>query len=280
MAVANFIPEIWRAEVLVNFQARTVIANTVAREYEGDARTGNVVNVTEFERPSIVDYATGNDGGSRTIAPQDLTATGQSILIDQEKAFSFYVDDVDRRQAAGGMDVVTRDASAGLAEDAESFLATTMQTSGTDSSPASELTTGNEAFDYVKGLRTTLSSDSVRAPLDGRTLLVNPEFAGLLLGADSKLTDVDTSGSPEGLRNATIGRLLGFNVVETPLLNPGTATCVAYHRSAVGFVSQLNETEAIRAHNSFKDVVRGLHVYGGRVLRPEACLVGVNPAAV
>ncbi len=278
MTVANFIPEVWHAQILVNFTEKSTLSNTVAREYEGTASKGNTVNVTEFAQPSIVDYATGNDGAARTIAPEELTTTSQTIAIDNEKAFAFYVDDIDKRQAAGTMNPVTNDAVAGLREDAEEFIASAMLSQGTDRSGSSALSTGNEAYDFVLDLRTELSSSTVKAPQDGRFLAVNPEFAALLLGADSKLSEVDTSGSPEGLRNAVIGRLLGFTVVESAHLSPGTPACVAYHKSAVGFVNQLESVEALRAPNKFADIVRGLEVYGGRVLRPEACLYYAEPA--
>lgn len=269
MAVTNFVPEVWHAQILANFKQTQIIAPTVAREYEGTARMGNTVRITSFVTPTIVNYATGTSG-ARTIDPEALTDSGQALDIDQEKAFSFFVDDIDKRQAAGQMDPVTNDASAGLVEDAEAFLAALLLSGGTDSTSAETVADGNEAFDVVKRLRTELSASGVKAPLGNRTLVVNPEFSSFLLGADSKLTDVDTSGEAMGLRNATIGQLLGFRVAETSLLSPGLACAVAYHRSAVGYVSQLDNVEALRAQNKFADIVRGLHVYGARVLRPTA----------
>ncbi|THV43459.1 phage capsid protein [Glycomyces buryatensis] len=272
MAVINFIPEVWSATILDNFKQHAVIEPTVATEYEGDATMGNVVHITSFATPTIVNYAVGTSG-VRTVDPEALNDSGQPLNIDQEKAFAFYVDDIDKRQAAGGMEPVTRDAAAGLVEDAETFLADLMLADGTDRTNAEAIEgegAGNEAFEVVKRLRTELSASPIKAPLSGRTLLVNPEFSAFLLGADSKLTNVDTSGDAAGLRNATIGQLLGFRVAETSLLNPGSATCIAYHRSAIGYVNQVNTIEALRAQNKFADILRGLMVYGARVLRPTA----------
>lgn len=269
MAVENFIPEVWASAILENFKQHAVIAPTVATEYEGDATMGNVVHITSFDTPTIVDYTVGTSG-ARTVDPEALNDSGQPLAIDQEKAFSFYVDDIDKRQAAGGMEPVTRDAAAGLVEDAETFLADLMLADGTDRTNAETIANGDEAFDVIKRLRTELSASPIKAPLSGRTLLCNPEFTSFLLGADSKLTNVDTSGDAAGLRNATLGQLLGFRITETSLLNPGSATCVAYHRSAIGYVNQINTVESLRAQNKFADILRGLMVYGGRVLRPTA----------
>lgn len=270
MAVSSFISEVWAASILENFKLTEVIAPTVARTYEGDAsQQGNVVHITSFSTPTIVDYAVGTSG-ARTIDPQDLTDTSQDLLIDQERAFSFFVDDIDRRQAAGSMEPVSRDAAGGLVETYETFLADAMLAGGTDidGGVATTVTTGNEAFDKVLELRTALSD--LKVPPGERTLIVNPGYAQLLLGADSKLTNVDMSGAAQGLRDATLGRLLGFHVMETALLSPGRACAVGYHRSAAGFVSQLTAVEALRSPVKIADIIRGLNVYGGKVLRPTA----------
>lgn len=279
MAVSNFVPQVWHATIMENFRTSAVISNTVAREYEGTAEKGNIVHINEFAAPDIVDYSLGNGEGARTITPQELSATNQALAIDQEKAFAFFVDDIDRAQAAGSFDPITRDASAGLVEDSETFLAETVVANGTVVTPDTAVSDGNTAYDLILQMRTELSSSTVKAPLAGRTLLVNPEFSRYLLGADSKLTNVDMSGDEVALRSATLGQLLGFQVVESPLLSPGTPAAAAYHRSAIGYVNQLDNVEALRDTRKFADIVRGLMVYGGRVLRPEATLVYTEPVA-
>lgn len=269
MAVDNFVPEVWHADILENFKQNEVIAGTVERSYEGTASKGNTVRITSFATPTIVDYATGTSG-PRTIDAEPLNDSSQNLLIDNEKAFSFYVDDIDKAQAAGSMRHVTSDASAGLIEDVETHLANLLVTAGTDvdGGTSESVTTGNEAFDKVLQLRTVLSDNKV--PPGDRTLLVNPGFSRLLLGADSKLTNADTSDDTQGLREASIGRLLGFRVYESALLSPGQPCAVAYHRSALGHVLQLDKVEALRAQNKFADIIRSLAVYGSTVLRPDA----------
>src|SRR5690606_12953036 len=75
------------------------------------------------------------------------------------------------------------------------------------------ITTGDEAHDVIRDLRKVLNKAHV--PLGSRVLVVNAEFEALLLSADAKLTSADVSGSPAGLRSATIGNLLGFRVVRS-----------------------------------------------------------------
>ena len=269
MSVASFIPEIWNSSLLLEFREQATAAALVNRQYEGDAQVGNTVVINTAANVDIKDYATGEGGNPRTTSPDDLVADDQKLLIDQEKNFDFLVDDIDRRQAAGTMDAYTTSAGEGLAEDADrAILATaeagaTTTLDGSGDAPAN----GDEAFDVLRDLRKALNK--LHVPLGQRVAFVNAEFASLLVGADSKLTAVDVSGDNGGLREGTLGRLLGFRIVESENL-PETddPQVVAFYQPAVAFVSQIMDTEAMRAESSFSDRLRGLHVYGSRVIRP------------
>lgn len=273
MAIEHFIPEIWNASMLESFREQAIAAGLVNREYEGDATKGNTVKITSAVDVAIKNYKTGSvsDGSGGTI-PRTTTADaisdlGQDLLIDQEKSFDFYVDDIDRAQAAGSMDAFTRSAAAGLVEDADKFiLSTAVSGAGIeleDAAPADS----NDAFDIIRDLRKGLNQAHV--PASQRVLVVNAEFDALLVGADSKLTAVDTSGSPAGLRDAALGRLLGFTVyVSENLPTVDAPSALAFYQPAVAYVSQIEQTEGLRAQDKFADRLRGLHVYGGKVIRP------------
>lgn len=342
MAISKFIPAIWSSELLVRFAASEVLGATVNRDYEGEASKGNTVHVSSVRTPQVVDYK----ANGRTISPEDLVDAQVDLLIDQEKALAFNVDDVDRVQAAGSFEPVMRDSANALVEDGETFIgnkllsanaigqrvtaadgstttgspvitsasarftladigkavtgtgiaasskivsvnsftnSATLNNNATASAAASVAFTigavyaapasGDDAFNLIKDFRTALSKNKV--PQGDRFLAVTPDFAGLLLGANSKLTSVQVSGDSNGLRDAVIGRLLGFTVVESPMLVPAAGpgpAAVAYHRSAVSFVNQIDKVEALRSTTKFADIVRALHVYGGKLIRPEAAV--------
>ena len=271
MSVASFIPEIWNASLLLEFREQALAASVTNRDYEGDARVGNTVVINTAADVAIKDYAAGAGGNPRTTEPDPVAADDQKLLIDQEKNFDFLVDDIDRRQAAGSMDAYTQSAGLGLAEDADRFLLTLAeagahadnQLDGSGDAP----TTGDDAFDILADLRKALNKKSV--PRGNRVAFINAEFARHLYSADAKLTSVDVSGDSAGLREATLGRLLGFRIIESENL-PETddPQVVAWYQPTVAFVSQITDTEAMRAEASFSDRLRGLHVYGGRVIRP------------
>lgn len=270
MAVTNFIPEIWSAYVLERYVARNVFATLLDRKYEGDAVAGNTVHIPGVVAPAVKDY---KDAG-RTTSADAISDTGVDILIDQEKNIHFYVDDIDAAQANHDLLPLYTDAAGdSLATDADQFIGEMMVENGTPLDIDGSVEKAEEAYDVFKEARKALQKANV--PDDGlRVAVVNAELESLLLGHDSKLTSFDTSGDTEGLRNATIGKLLGFRVVTTNNLPESDAPQgVFFHQRAAAFVSQIQSMEGYRSHTRFADEVRGLHVYGGKVIKPTGVWV-------
>lgn len=269
MAITNFIPELWASALLEVWWNETVFAALVNREYEGIATRGNTVNITGVVVPPVTDYK----AAGRVTNPASITDTGISLLIDQEKATDFFVDDIDRAQAAGSLSAYADAAGVGLVEDSDIFLADLIVAGGT---PVTLTTgtlagalpaTGDEAFNVIKDMRKQLNKNKV--PSANRVCVMNAEFEGLLLTAASKITTFYQVDDTEGLRNATIGQLLGSRMVTSnnlPAMNEPQA--VMFAPRAVAYVSQIDQVEALRAQTKFADRIRALHVYGGKVVRP------------
>lgn len=276
MAITNFVSEIWAAALMEAYHSSAIVTPTVNHDYEGEATRGNTVHITTITTPSIIDYKAAN----RVISPEDLADTDLDLLIDQEKAFGFYVDDVDKKQAAGSFDAVTNDAGAALVEDAESYLLGLMLANGHNANTgATAINSFTTAYNALKSCRTALGKAKV--PSMARYAVVNPEFSDYLLDPAGNLAKANEAGTDSNLQNGAItGRLLGFSaVLETPLLNPGVPTCVGYQAAGAAFVSQMDTVEALRGQTKFADIVRGLHVYGAKVLRPTSVQVFTNPDA-
>lgn len=261
MAFTSFIPQIWNAEMLLAFRQAAVAANLSNGDYTGNAASGNKVTINTATAITIDDYK----AAGRVTSADAIASTSIDLLIDQEKSFDFKVDDIDRRQAAGNLGAYTTSAGQGLAEDADKFLLA-LASAATTHQTATTITTGDQALDIIRDLRKAMNKNKV--PLANRVVAVNAEFEALLLSAASKITNVDASGSPAGLREAIIGRVLGFNVYMSenlPVVSKPQA--VAWYVPALAYVSQIEETEALRDVDSFADRLRGLHVYGGKAVR-------------
>ena len=263
MAVTNFIETLWSSAHLEPYKASQILIPGVNHQYEGELVSGNTVKITAITTPSIQNYAT-----TRTLTIDALSDTTQSLVINKEDAISFKVDDVDRVQAAGSFEPVTRDAAKALAENAETNLIADLKANGTSAGTAA-ITTAALAYAAVVSIRTALVKAKV--PSSDRILAVSPEFAALLLGEASKLTSFDPVGD-EPIRNGVIGRFLGFTVVEHPLLThtSNRPAAIGFHGPSVGFVGQIAKVEAGRMELAFADYIRALNVYGTKVLRPTA----------
>lgn len=275
MAIDNFIPEVWAAGVTQSFIANQVVIPTLNNAFTGDVVAGNKVHIINATTPTIVDYA----GAGRSITAEALNDTEVTLDIDQEKAFSVNVDDVDRVQASSEFAPWVDSAGRALAEDAEDYLLGIMLNGSSDAnSGGATVSDAAGALTAVRTIRTTMSSNKV--PAAGRFLVVNPEMADLLIQG---LDDVSVAGVDSELRNGVIGRLYGFTVLETPLLQPGgeaRPVALGYHEAMAAFVSQVQSLESLRNPSKFADIVRGLNVYGGKVLKTEAVVRYVSaPAA-
>lgn len=277
MSLDNFIPELWSASILENFHNDAVLVGMANRQYESAFTAGSKIHIPGVVDVKVKDYKTGavtGTGGAkvpRTTVPDVLESTGIELVIDQEKSFDFLVDDIDRAQVNQSLDIYTKSAATGLVEDAETFLTAMLTSKGTAATGITNPTDWASAYAAILKLRGKLSAAKV--PAMDRTLLINAAFEEFLLSDGSKLTSFDKSNMMEGLREATIGRLLGFDVVTSPWLDNTKPMAIGFYKPAIAYVSQVEKTESMRAENTFADRVRGLHVYGGAVLRPTAVQV-------
>lgn len=263
MTTLNFIPQLWSSKLLISFRHTAVWAALTNREYEGELTSGNQVNITGLTEITVHDYK----ANGRTTSPDQISDTTQSLLVNQEKNFDFKVDDIDKVQAAGSFGEYTGSAAYGIANDADLFLANLAFSSSTVVTPGTNPTDATSAWDAIRDARKALNKALV--PQGDRVLVMNAEFEALLDGNDAKLMSSQTSGTTDGLRNASIGRLLGFDTYTTEnMQTTAKPQLIGFHKSALAFVSQVQEVESLRDQNSFADRIRGLHVYGAKAIRP------------
>lgn len=263
MAISNFIAEVWSAGVTTAFQKAQIVIPTLNHDYEGDAGRGRTVHIIGAVTPTITDYA----AASRSISAEALSDTKVDLALNQEKAFSFKVDDVDRAQVSGSFDAWTAAAGGALAEDAEAYaIAQMVANAGVNANSGTPVAidTYAKAMTALRAIRTALTKNKV--PAADRYVAVNPAFADLLVSG----LGLEASGLGENeLRNGVVAKVYGLTVLETPLFAEATKPyAVGYHSSAVGFASVIDSTESLRDPASFSDIVRGLHVYGAKVVRP------------
>lgn len=277
MAVDTFIPEVWAAELLTTLEEHHVFAQDglVNRDYEGEiADYGDTVHIGSLTDPTNAAYTK----NSTVISPATLTTTDQTLVIDQARYFAWEIDDIDARQVRDNGELMAKAinrSAISLRETADTFLATLASTGAGTVLAAQDVATADAAYLLVRRIKIAL--DKANVPADGRWLVVSPEFYGLLLG-DNRFIDASRYGSTSPILNGEVGSILGFQVIVSNNLPGGTAGTppevsnfvIAGHRMAITFAEQINKVEAYRPQDSFSDAVKGLHLYGAKVVRPEA----------
>ena len=275
MSVNNFIPQIWSARLLEHLDKAHVYANLVNRDYEGEIRNfGDTVKVNQIGDITIKDYTKGSDIED----PDDLDGTQQILTINQSKYFNFGIDDVDNAQTNPKLmnEAMSRTAY-GMNDVTDSFIANLMaveagSTIGSDDSPI--VPTATNAYDYLVDLGTALTEANV--PLVGRWVVVPAWYHGLLL-KDSRFVASGTDYNKAILEGGYVGVASGFKIWisnNVPNTSGTKYKIIAGTNAATSYAEQLTEVEGYRPEKSFKDAVKGLHIYGAKVFQKKclACM--------
>jgi hypothetical protein len=279
VAISNFIPEIWSAALLESLKKSLIYAapGVVNRDYEGNiAQAGDTVRITSISRPTVATYVP----NSTVITPQAIVDADRALVIDQVKYWAFEVDDVDQRQAAGNvLPAATAEAAYALGDVMDQFVAglytqAANNVAGTTVTDATATTWTNVYDHCLVPLKVAL--DVANVPSAQRYVILPPVVLGYLL-RDNRFIRVNESGdSGDALRNGMVGRASGFDILmsnNAPVVSAGVYAVQAGVPQAITFAEQINKTEAYRPQSSFADAVKGLALYGARVIRPDALAV-------
>jgi hypothetical protein len=296
MSMHNFRPEIWSRVILASLQKKLVYGSpmVVNNDYDGEiAGPGDAVHITQFGDPTISTYTP----GSGSITYQNIIDAGLVMYINQAKSFSFAIDDVDRRQAAGDMQRYLEGRAAyQMANTADQFIAAqytgvaAANVLGSTGSPLLPLpySIGGTSTWHPADFYTMVTEpakvilDQQNVPEEDRYMVVPPWGESLLSQTQNFLRGVDAQGNATPVfQRGFLGSVSGFNVLKSnnvpqPVAGgAGTGVWAIQfgHPMGISYGEQISETEALRLQDQIADGVRGLHVYGSLMTRPDC--VGV-----
>ncbi|QOR55777.1 MAG: hypothetical protein YHS30scaffold324_9 [Catenulispora phage 69_17] len=295
MTVAHFKPTYWSKVLFGSLEKQLVFGSeyVVNHDYEGEITgAGDSVNITSIADPTVSDYSPNG-----TITYETPNDTGQTVLIDQAKYFAVSVDDVDAAQAAGNMlNFMENKAGYKVSDAADQFVAglytsaapaNSIGSSGSPKTPAVFSTTTPADFYTQVVLPLGVKLTEANVPNDGRRYIIVPPWAEGLITETAAFVQYPNSsgGAGEVMANGFMGRLGKFNVlVSNNAVNYSGSNWIiqAGHPSAITFANQIVKTEALRLQTKFADAVRGLHVYGAKVIAPERLAVAyvTRPAGI
>lgn len=272
MSIQNFQQTIWSKKFNQALETITSLRNHCDFKYEKDSKNAKEVKILNVVRPTINTYVPGTP-----ITREGATDGSMTLKIDQFKYFNFEVDDVDHAQSVEGlMDELTREASRGLAEEGDKYVAELVKTGVEDGSIASS--------DSIVSLSKT---NAVRTVEDGFAVLyennckatdnfyfeVAPKPFTIYREA---LTELSTN-NPEILKKGAVGKINNAYVCIENLAPKSTAGDAIYNilrtSKAIAFAEQINKVEAYRPQDAFSDALKGLYTFGALVTRSQEIYV-------
>ena len=262
----HFIPEVFSKKLQAKFYAQTVLSEVTTNEYEGEiSGLGNKVNIRSVPAVTVADYT-----GSLSYA--DVTSGTIELNIDKAKSYAFKVDDILREQAdIDFMNEAANDAAQNMkiAIEQDVFANVAAGSSLTDINATPSNLTSSNILGFILDAGQTLDENNI--PEDNRYMIISPAAASLLKQSELRQAYL-TGDNVSPLRNGFIGTVDRFNMyVSNNLATASGVTSGLYgHPKAIAYASQMTNTESVRLESSFGDGVRGLAVYGYKVVLPTA----------
>jgi len=309
LPTGNFQAEIYSQKVLKFFRRASVVEDITNTDYAGEIENfGDTVRIMKEPTVSISAYTRGS-----VVTPQDLADDEIQLTVDQAQAFAFKVDDIEERQSHVNFEALATSSGAfslkrnydknvlqamidGAGIKGASGSVETDSSLGTSGTPHTMAGSdaGDEAVQIIALMARHL--DQADVPEENRWFVAPPRFYETLYKAGAKIAEVQVTGDNQSpMRNGmlTAQKVMGFTLYKSNALRQsadattttdmvslsGVATgeniVLAGHMSSTATANSIAKTEVIRDPDSFADVVRGLHVYGRKVIRPEGLVLGI-----
>jgi len=292
-----FLPSVYSKKVLNFFRKASVAEAITNTDYTGEISAfGDSVKIIKEPVISVSDYTRGSDTSQTMLTDQELT-----LVVDSAKAFKFIVDDIETNMShVNFKEVASSSAAYALKDSYDAAVIAKMFAGLSASSPdhiiGSDSATADATMAHATNSVDLLGSDGTgvdpldlmarmarkldeqNVPEEGRWFLAGPDFYEQLGQSGSKLLSVDFNAGQGSIRNGLVssGKLRGFDMYKSNNIastSNATGKVLAGHMSSTATANTILSTEVLRDPTSFGDIVRGLHVYGCKVLREEA-LVG------
>jgi len=298
-----WLPQIYSKKVLSYFRRALVGEAICNTDYYGEiSQYGDTVNILTEPTIEASTYVR-----NQTITSDIIEPGGMTLTIDRARYFQFEVEDLEANfshvnwqslaassaafQLAKAMDKqiftdIIADVSASAPDhkwgaDVTNSGAVSLDSASTTNGYVKIGGGGSSVVDPLDLLaRFARQLDEQDIPEENRWVVASPMFYEELAKANSKLMSIDYNQGDGGLRNGLVasGKLRGFSLYKSNALTAGqiatnTDIVIAGHMSAVACASNLTKVETLRSTSKFTDIVRGMLVWGTKILRDEALVV-------
>ena len=272
MAVTNFQQTIWSKSIQKELKTITSLRNHCDFEYEKDSKNAKEVKILSVSRPTIRTYVPGT-----SLTREGLTDASLTLELDQFRYFDFEVEDIDKAQSVPGlMEDASRQAALGLAEEGDKYVAKLIE-DGVEA--------GSNPLGQSASVISLTKANAVASVEDGFTYLyenncrVNDTFylevaPKVFTTYRQALTELSTD-NPEILKKGAVGKINNAyvcieNLLPTGKVGTGSSDDTYYNvlrtSKAIAFAEQINKIEAYRPHDAFQDALKGLYVFGAKIV--------------
>ena len=279
MAVSNtvqyFQQTIWSKSILRSLNKITSLRNHCDFTYEKDSKNAKEVKILSITRPTIRTYVPGT-----SLTRESVADSYQLLQLNQYRYFNFEIEDIVKAQSVPGlMEAATDEAAKGLALEGDKYVASIIETAtedGTSPLPQSasviSLTTSNAMASVEDGFATLYGNDCRVS--DMFYLEVAPKVFTIYR---QSLTELSTN-NPEILKKGAVGKINNAyvcieNCLPTGKTGTGSTDNVYYNvlrtSKAIAFAEQIEKVEHYRPEDAFTDAVKGLYVFGAKIVRPK-----------
>ena len=270
--ITNFQQTIWSASILRSLDKITSLRNHCNFQYEKDSKNAKEVKILSVNRPTIRTYVPGT-----AITREGAADSSQLLKIDQYRYFNFEVEDIVKAQSVPGlMEALTDEAGKGLALEGDKYVAQVIKEAvegGEVAASASviALTNSNAMSSVEDGFATLYGNDCKVS--DTFYLELAPK---VFTTYRQQLTELSTN-NPELLKKGAVGKINNAYVCIENCLPEATDGGAVYNilrtDKAVAFAEQIEKVEHYRPEDAFTDAVKGLYVFGAKIVRPEEIYV-------
>lgn len=288
LAKGNFSPIIYSQKVQKFFRTASVIEAITNTDYAGEIENfGDTVNIIKEPTITVSAYSRG-----AVVDTQDIVDDQIQLVVDQANAFSFKVDDIEERHSHVNFEsIATSSGAYALKNEYDKNVIAAMVAGVSSSSPDhllgadsgsgqdQDVGFGSSEIDPVDTIsKHNRLLNAADVPEENRWFLAGPEFVEQLGQASSKLMS-DTTGNATPLRNGKVlsGKIMNMDVYMTNNFAASSTSnffkVLGGHMSSTATANHIAKIEVIRHPESFSDVVRGLHVFGRKVLRDNALVL-------
>jgi hypothetical protein len=276
MAVApvqtQFQQTIWSASILRSLDKITSLRNHCNFQYEKESKNAKEVKILSVNRPTIRTYVPGT-----ALVRESVADSSQLLKLDQYRYFNFEVEDIVKAQSVPGlMEALTDEAAKGLALEGDKYVAVVVKEAVEAETPevASSasiiaLTNSNAIASVEDGFATLYANDCKVS--DTFYLEVAPK---VFTTYRQQLTELSTN-NPEILKKGAVGRINNAYVCIENCLPEGEGCYYNILRTdkAIAFAEQIDKVEKYRPEDAFTDAVKGLYVFGAKIVRPKEIYV-------